>query len=407
MNTILKLASRNIWRNKSRTFISAAAILFAVLLAIMMFSFQGGAWDSTINGVVNSYFGHVQVHKKGYWEEQIIDSAFSYQSLTKDIEQVEGVKAVLPRLEEFALFAFENETKGKRIVGTDPILENEMSNLASLIVEGEYLKPNDDGILIADTMAREFNVKIGDTLAVLGQGYRGAQAVGTYPVRGFVKFNMPQMKEMVYMTIYQAQQLFYADDLATTLVILPKNQKTADQLALKLQENTSDEYEVMHWKELIPDLLQAKELDTGGNKVVMGILYLIIGFAIFGTILMMVKERQYEFGVLTAIGMKRWQLGQMVWIETILIGLIGAILGMLIAYPIVYHFHTNPVQIAAMGEDAVKAYADFGIPAEIPFTLNLGMFFNEALNVILMLTVFSIYPIWTILKLKPVEAMRE
>lgn len=407
MNTIFKLARRNIWRNRGRTLISASAILFAVLLAISMSSFQQGAWDSTINGVVNSYFGHVQIHKKGYWEEQIIDSAFAYQAVTKDLLQQEGVQAVLPRLEEFALFAHHEETKGKRIIGTNPALEDQLSSLKSLLVEGTYLQQDDDGILIADTMAREFNLKIGDTLAVLGQGYHGTQAVGKYPVRGFVKYNMPQMKQMIFMTIQQAQELFYADGLATTLIVIPDDYNDSESLTASLQKNIDPKFEVMHWKELIPDLLQAKELDTAGNKIVMGILYLIIGFAIFGTILMMVKERQYEFGVLTAIGMKRSQLGQMIWMETMIIGLVGAFLGMLIAFPIVYHFHTNPIDVAMMGEEATKVYADFGIPAVIPFTLNWKIFMDQAVNIMLMLTFFSIYPIWTILRLKPVEAMRE
>ena len=67
---ILKLASRNIWRNKRRTLISASAIMFAVFFGIAMNSVNKGVFDHMENGMISSFIGFAQIHGEGYWEDQ-------------------------------------------------------------------------------------------------------------------------------------------------------------------------------------------------------------------------------------------------------------------------------------------------------------------------------------------------
>lgn len=106
------MAWRNIWRNRRRTFITAASILFAVLFASFMDALQRGAWDNMINNVVSYYFGYVQIHEKGYWQEQSIDKAFPLTDSLEQIGRAAGAEAVLPRLESFALAAAGETTSG-------------------------------------------------------------------------------------------------------------------------------------------------------------------------------------------------------------------------------------------------------------------------------------------------------
>ena len=101
---VIKLAWRNIWRNKRRTLITAAAVAFAVFMASVMRSFQKGAWDKIVDSTVNLYYGFAQVHGNGYWDEQTLDNAIEYgdniKALEKDIPDIQGV---VPRIESFAL----------------------------------------------------------------------------------------------------------------------------------------------------------------------------------------------------------------------------------------------------------------------------------------------------------------
>lgn len=402
---LFKMAWRNIWRNRRRTFITAASILFAVLFASFMDSLQRGAWDNMINNVVNYYFGYVQVHQDGYWEEQSIDKAFPLADSLEQVGAVEGVEAVLPRLESFALAAAGETTSGVLVAGILPDVENRMTDLENRLVEGEYLTEGDEAVLVASGVAEKLGLSLGDTLVLISQGYRGVNAAGKYPIKGIAKFGSPDLnKQMVYLPLPAAQYFYGAPGLATSLALKLGGQEDIKPVvaALRTQLDTSA-YEVMDWEELLPDLVQARELDTAGNIIVYFILYMIIAFGIFGTILMMSKEREYEFGVLISIGLQRWQLALSVWIEVILLGVLGAVSGILLSMPIVYYFKVNPIRF---GGEMASSLEKFGFEPIFPATFDLQIFLTQALYVFILTAVLALYPIFKIRKLQPVQAMR-
>jgi ABC-type antimicrobial peptide transport system permease subunit len=118
---------------------------------------------------------------------------------------------------------------------------------------------------------------------------------------------------------------------------------------------------------------------------------------------MMIKERQYEFGVLTAIGLRRSRLSMIVWLETIFIGMIGVVGGVAASLGITYFLKMNPV---ALTGEAAAAYEDFGIEPLITASTAPEIFYNQAIIVFVIVTLLALYPIFKISKLKPVEAMR-
>ena len=83
-----KLAWRNIWRNKRRSFITIGSILFAVFFALIMRSFQEGMYEMMIDNMVSISTGHLQVHKEGYWEDRSIDNIMTLdQDVLKEKEK--------------------------------------------------------------------------------------------------------------------------------------------------------------------------------------------------------------------------------------------------------------------------------------------------------------------------------
>ncbi len=403
---IIKLAWRNIWRNKRRTYITVASILFAVLLASFMESLQKGAWNNMISNVVNFYFGYAQIHTKGYWEDQSIDEAFIYtDDLQRTLAGIPQVKAVLPRIESFALASTGNTTTGALVVGIAPEVENGMTQLRSRLTAGAYLTDTDEAVLVAAGLAENLKLRLGDTLVLVSQGYRGVNAAGKYPVKGIVHFGSPELnKQMVYLPLAAAQWFYGAEGLLTSLALHiehPRDIRPAVQ-ALKSQLDL-EQYEVLDWQEMLPDLVQAKALDSAGNYIVYFILYLIIAFGIFGTILMMTKERSYEFGVLVAIGMKRLRLAATVWIEVIMLGLLGALLGILASIPVVAYFHKNPLHFSG---DYAVAMEKYGFEPIFPAEFNLYIFVLQAIIILILTALLAIYPILKIRRLQPVEAMR-
>lgn len=404
---VTKLAWRNIWRNKRRTWITMASILFAVLFGSFMEALQEGAWGNMINNVVNFYMGYGQIHQKGYWEEQVIDKAFalSPQQL-QDIEAIEEIQGVVPRIESFGLVSTEGITRGALVVGIDPTSEQSLTKLEDRVVAGAYLEKEDQSVLVAEGLAKILKLGVQDTLVIISQGYHGVNAAGKYLIKGIVKFGSPELnKQMVYLPLPVAQQFYGAEGLLTSIALKIEDQDDIDPgLAAIGEVLDTSAYEIMKWDALLPDLVQAKSLDSAGNYIVYFILYSIIAFGIFGTILMMTKEREYEFGVLIGIGMQRFKLSTIVWLEIILLGMLGALIGILVSTPIVWYFNQNPLRFSGNYADLLEK---FGFEPIFPTAFDPMIFVTQALIIFIMTVLLALYPWLKIRRLQPVEAMRD
>lgn len=390
--------------------ITAASILFAVLLSSFMQSIQKGAWDRMVDNVVNFHFGYLQIHAKGYWEEQSINTAFKEDGpWVEAITSIENVKAIVPRLESFALAANGNNTKGVMVVGTNPESENKMTGFKDRVIKGTFFKPDEEAVLIAEGVEENLGISVGDTLILISQGYHGVNAAGKYLVKGTVKFGSPDLnKQLVYLPLKVAQHFYGAEGMLTSVAIQVNNKDYVDPVKSKIQSSidTASVYEVMDWQTMMPELVEAREVDTAGNVIVLFILYVIIAFGIFGTILMMTKEREYEFGILLAIGMRRLSLGIMVWLEIVFLGLIGSFAGILASLPLVYYFNLNPVDFSKISKDMEQAYEKFGFEPIFPAAFEWDIFLWQAVIVFILTTIMALYPLTKIRKLKPVQAMR-
>lgn len=403
---IFKMSWRNIWRNRRRTLITMASILFAVLFSSFMEALQKGAWGNMINNVVNFYYGYAQVHQKGYWDDRTLDKAFEWTPALQQLpEQVSEIQAVIPRIESFALASTGENTKGALVVGTDPDQEDKMTSLSGRLIEGAYFDSSDKAVLVASGVAKGLDLDLKDTLLLISQGYHGVNAAGKYPIKGIVKFASPDLnKQLVYLPLAEAQWFYGAENRITSLALQIAEQREIDP-ALETTREILDTaaYELMDWASMMPELLEAKALDSAGNIIVYIILYMIIAFGIFGTILMMTKEREYEFGILISIGMKRAHLAATVWVETVMLGVMGAIAGILVSLPIVYYFKINPIHFSG---DYAVTMEKFGFEPIFPALFDWKIFIYQGLIVFLITALLALYPIFKISKLNPVSAMR-
>ncbi len=407
---ITKIAFRNIWRNKRRTLITAASVFFAVLLSVFMSSIQKGAWDNMQESVIKYYFGYAQIQQKDFWEDQTINNTFVLKDSTREkIMQTPNVTGLIPRLESFALVSLNKSTKGALLLGIDPSLEEDLSEVSKRIIQGEYLKSKDQqAVLLSEGLAEYLSAARGDTIVLLTQGFRGANAAGKYEVKGIVRFGSPELNEQVlYLPLETAQYFLRADRrLSSAVLRLDNHQPAALERTLEaLSDKLSDtELRAMDWKKMMPELVQARMIDEAGSKLILLILYILIGFGIFGTIIMMLKERSYEFGVMVSIGMKRRQLSLILWLEVLFIGFLGILAGCLGAIPLVYYFQENPIRFSG---EIMEAYEKFGVTPVLPAKLDPEIFLTQALVVVFIVSLISLYPIIQILKLNPMRAMRE
>ncbi len=406
MKTYFLLAWRNLWRNKRRTLIASASIFFAVIFALLMRSMQEGSYDYMVDASVSMYTGYIQVHAKEYWDKRSIDKSMEL-SLTRidKIDSVKHVTLVTPRLESFSLISYGNVTKVASIVGIHPELENKMTDLKNKLISGKYLTEKARGVMIAEGLATLLKVEIGDSVVLYGQGYHGVTAAAQVEVEGIVKFTLPALnKTMVYLSLDYSQWLYAAPNRVTTLSIMIDEAKKINEVHAAVSNLFDEKYEVMMWSELMPELVQSIEIDNAGGIIMLGILYVVIGFGIFGTVMMMTAEKTREFGILISIGMKKWRLSYVSFLESLFLSFIGVLAGIIVSIPILYYLKQNPIPLTGEMADVMLK---FGLDPIIPFRFAPNIFVDQFLTVLVIAMISALYPLSYIRKLNPVKAMRK
>ena len=401
---LIKLAWRNIWRNKKRSLITISAIFIAVFLCVLLRALQLGLYDNMINNVVGSYSGYIQIHSKGFWDEQIVDNSFSPdKGFINEIESINGVSNTLQRIQSGSLASSSDLSKFVFVTGIEPLKESSLTNWEKRLIKGQLLKEESKSLNVGKGVAKYFDLKIGDTLVLLGQGYHGMQAAGAYPVSGILDLKNPTLNKIsVFMTLPQAQDFLSAQNMITHLILNKKENKDEDAIALNVKNLIDNEvYEVMTWREMIPELEQTIKADSAGGLIMVFILYMIVTFGIFGTVLMMTQERKYEFGVLISIGMKKIRLIKTMIYETVLLASVGAILGIALSRPVIIFL--SPIKFP---KEQAQMFENLGFEAVIPLMNTYDIPLTHGFIIFFISLIVCLYPLSVIIKLDPIKAMK-
>ena len=405
---IFKIAWRNIYRNKKRSLITITSVFAALFLIILMRALQFGFYDKLIETVVESYAGYVEIHADGFWDNQSLDNSMQVdQQLLDDIQSVEGVENIVQRLQTFSLISVGEKTKGGVINGVNLSEEQKITDWNKKMVSGSF-DLRDNEIIIAKGIAEFFSISENDTLILYGQGYRGMMAAGKYPVKGVIDLKNPDLNKIgLFMTMKTVRNYVSSDEISTHIIIGKEKYYDEGKIVEDLGLILSDDYEVMTWKETLPEIEQTITADSAGGLIMAFILYVIVVFGMFGTVLMMTEERKYKFGVLISVGMSRIRLFGIILIETIILSMVGVVLAVMVTYPISIYYNINPIDMAIlMGDGADQMIEEMGFSPMIPMSISWDIPLSHSLVIFIFSLLISIYPAIKISKLNPVKSMK-
>ena len=407
MKIIFKLAWRNLWRNRRRTFITISSILFAVLLAIVFFAIESGTYERMIDTMVRYSTGYIQIQDVLYEEEPSIDNTLVFDEEIREVlhKLEDRIDYYVPRLQNFSLVSAETLARGAMITGIDTEYEFRLNDLREDLTEGRFFERGEEGIVIAQGLAEILGVSAGDTLVLLGQGFHGSTAAGLHPIVGIVDLRIPDLNNnMIYMPLEAAQWLFMAENRLSALIVMPDDPRQTDQLAEALRQNLDDEWHrVLTWETMLEDLLRLMEFDMAGTMVMLFILYVVIAFGLFGTILTMMIERQREFALLFSLGMKRSRLALMCFMEAIILTIAGVLAGIAAAIPVITWFHYNPIRVSGRMADALM---DYGFEPIMPVSTDPQVFYQQALIVLLIAFFIGMYPVYKVFRINIMQAKK-
>lgn len=395
---------RNLWRNRRRTIIAAASVFFAVLLAVVMRSGQRGSYSYMIDSSAKLFTGYMQVQGTGYWDNRSLDrSIILDESMQKKLREIDHVTATAPRLETFSLVAHESDTKVSQIIGIDPAMEDSMTGLKKWLVRGNYLLPDTHGVMISQGMAERLKIAINDSLVIYGQGYHGQIAAAKLPVTGILKLPLSELNNStVYLGLDNARDVFSAYNRITSLAFMIDNINNLQAAKGNIRKLIGEKFEIMTWDEMLPDLVQSIALDNAGGIIMLVILYIVIAFGVFGTVMMMTGERKKEFGILISVGMKKSRLILVTVLETVFISFLGVAAGISGSLPVIYYLHFNPVHMTG---DAARAFDTIGVEPIMNFSTDPRILFYQSFVVLLIALATAVYPVLFISRIRPAEAV--
>ncbi len=402
-----RLAWRNIWRQKRRTWLTAVAMIFSNVLLVFMISLQYGSYDMMINNTLRMFSGQIQVQREGYKDGQKMHQSIdNIQQLAATTRQRFPDAQITARASAFVLVSSEDRSFGTQVVGVQPSYEAGVSTIPGLIREGRFLDdPDAAEIVIGSVMARNLKVGVGEELTFLGSGRDGSFAAGVVSVVGIFDSGSQEFdRSLAEIPLSYFQETFSMNGSGHVIAVslADINNVAAMLQPLKTELAGQDDLLVLDWETLTPGLKQAIQADMTSAWFMYGILIILVAFSVLNTQLMSVLERTREFGVIMALGIKPRRLALLVLLETFLMVLLGLVIGVLLGAVVAAYFANAGFAYPGMEELAAK----FNMPSVMypslgPLTLLLGP------GVVFVFCLFAaVYPALKLYALRPVEAMR-
>jgi ABC-type lipoprotein release transport system permease subunit len=351
---LLRLAWRNLFRNKRRTALTLGASVFATLLSFVNLAISDGSHERWIEHAVRLYPGHFEVSLRGYREERTLDYALPLGAT--ELAALDGLPdgaRWAPRLESFGLISADRENASGRAVqlfGVDPAREEGLSRLLGAITSGRMAAPADGAreLVLGDKLAENLRVAPGDDVIVVSADAYGSQSADRFRVVGLMHVGDDAFDGYGALVDLGALQSFLeAPGSVSHVAVFERHgdDGLAPIGAALRARFPADRYEVLDWQELMPDLVQFMLLDDAGNWVGNLVLIVVVGFGLLNTILMSVLERTRELGVLRALGLRPRAVFELVMLESILLTLAGMALGFGLAIPLVAYLAKHPIPL--------------------------------------------------------------
>ena len=409
---LFKIAYRNIWRNPLRSWVVIIAIALGVWAVLLILGYVNGMTQSYVNNAIREDLSHLQIHHKNFRDnpeaKYYLQNADSLSSALRQIplkeQELPNIKAVTARSLAQGIIASAKSSRGVMVKGVIPGQEQEVTQFDRNIVDGVWFgeSPKKHPIIISTRLASLLKVGLHKKVVLTLQNTDGDVVATSFRIIGLYETNNNKRDELQVLILRKDLNhiLNIPPDAAHEIAVLLNSDEKVDTLAARLRLINPD-WKVETYKQLAPEI----ELFQNQMKYTIGMIVFIVMlaliFGIINTMLMAVLERVRELGMLMAIGMNRRRVFGMIVLETLMLGIIGAPLGMLFMLLSMIYLGTTGLDLSAFSE----GMQEFGLESIVVFQLPPEQYWQIGLAVLLTALIGSLYPAWKAIRLKPAEAI--
>lgn len=407
---MLKIAFRNIFRQKRRTVLTALSMFGGFVLAAFFIGWSDGMYNNIIDMFTRNQMGHIQIHEKNYLDRpSLYKTVDNFAELEKLLKETEAVESWAPRLYSAGLVSVGEKTAGVRIIGIDPVLENRTTNFQQKIIRGNMFStgPPVSGesmgeVIVGKGLAKILKAEPGDEAVVVSQAADGSIANDAYKIAGILDSGDEIGDRMsFYLPLSSAQELLVMEgrlhEIAVTVHHLDAVVSVSDSLKQRL---AGSKLAVETWQEFAKSFYIAMKADQEGMWVMLVIIVLVVAIGVLNTVLMSVLERRREYGVLKAVGTKPSQIIKMVLMEVNILGILCVIAGIAVGLVINYF-------ASEYGYTLPEPMSYGGIKFQhLQGEINARSFYIPAITVMISATLVSLFPAFKAAHTDPAKAMR-
>ncbi|OQX92072.1 MAG: hypothetical protein B6D58_04920 [candidate division Zixibacteria bacterium 4484_95] len=402
----IKLAWRNILRNKRRTFIASTAIGIGLASLIFTDALWIGMENNMVESITSSFLGEGQIHRQGFRSTHEVELTINnLDKLVSDLEQEDIVEHLTLRTTSFGMISSPANFSSINMVGIYPPTEKHISQIDDVITEGNYFEGDDPhDIVIGNKLADVLEVNIGDRVVMtVAQAYTGDLSQEMFRVSGIFHFNVTEMdKGMAFIRLDKAQKMLGINHQVHEIAIKFINHEYGRDKQLPFWDKYSKNgNEAVSWAVILPQIEAVFSMSNFSIFIIGLILFAIVSLVIVNTLFMSLRERMFEFGVLRALGTRPFVLARMILFEAGALAIISIGLGTVFGFLVTYI--------------TIKTGIDY---TGIEF---VGVTFRHLLYPVLQVKQFIIYPIWVFIlttlvglypalyaaKMSPANAMRK
>lgn len=405
----LKLAWRNILRNKRRTFIAGVAIGIGLAALIFTDALMIGMGEHLIHSGTASFLGEAEVHRKGFRQDfEVEQTIVDLPGVEKVLDASPVVDAYAPRVMTFSMINSPAANEGITMVGIDPPRERSLSQIDDVMTQGEYLA---DGvtattrdIVIGSKLAEVLEVGLGDRVVITAaEANTGDLVQELFRVSGIYHFNIREMdRSMAFIPIAKAQRMLRLDGQVHEIAIKFAKTSYAQDASLPLWSALEKGgNEAFGWPELLPQLKSALALSNFSLAIVGVILFAVVSFGIINTLFMSLYERMFEFGVLRAIGTRPGAIFRLVLSEAGALSIFSSFLGIVMSIIVMWIFRHVGIDYTGI------EYAGVTFREKIYPVFHIMQFIEYPFWVFVLTTAVGMFPAISAARLTPARAMRK
>ena len=406
-HSTLRIAWRNLGRNRRRTALAALAIAIGQWALLAEQGLMHGYADNVQNAVTGPMIGHVQIHAPEYRDDRAMD--LFIDGLTEKLAAIRGAPGVAnaaPRIYTAALMAPEQEAFIAMVMGVDVHIESQPFGLLSGYAD--TLKPGH--VMIGRRLAQQSGAHVGQEIALVGQAIDGSLANDLYTVQAIIESPADMINQSgVVMSIEDAQHLFAMPDMAHEIVVRANLADDVDVVLVELRGlGVLQGLEILPWRDLVPELVMIIDMSAYAGYFILVLVLIVAVAGIVNTLMMATYERMHEFGMLLALGCTPGRIVRMILMEAVLLGALGVAVGTALGMVFVAIAAQTGIDFTAFGGEEIAdvAFGGMRLPLEIVPRLEAIDAAIGLVAVVVVALLAAVWPAYAAGRLDPMEAMR-